>query len=154
MTFANGETRLIDGWNTDNFGTSGFLALDTYITIAGPDTWPMVITSYNYSAGNVTPGKAIVVDSNTWKFDTNGNLTFPDNTVQTTAYVPYVPVAPAAQDNLMLDGGGAATIYEVAVNYAEGGFSATRYGVNTPSFDGGAADLEEAIYYTLDGGGA
>ena len=153
-TFANGETRLIDGWNTDSHGTSGFLALDTPITIAGPDAWPIVITSYDYSAGNVTPGKAIVVNSNTWKFDTAGNLTFPDNTVQTTAYVPYVPVAPVAQDNLMLDGGAAATIYEVTVNYAEGGFSATRYGVNTPSFDGGAAALEEAIYYTLDGGGA
>jgi hypothetical protein len=86
----------------------------------------------------------------TWTFGANGSITFPDNTVQTTAYTSRT----VAQDNLMLDGGGAATIYEVTVNYAEGGFSSTRYGVNTPSFNGGGADLEEAIYYTLDGGGA
>ena len=89
-----------------------------------------------------------------WEFGADGALTFPDNTVQTTAYVPYVPVAPVVQDNLMLDGGGAATVYEITVNYAEGGFSSTRYGVNTPSFNGGSAELTEDIYYTLDGGGA
>lgn len=150
VTFANGETRQIDGWNTDSFGTSGFLSLETGITISGANAWPMVITSYNYSAGNVTPGKAIVVNSNTWKFDNAGNLTFPDNTVQTTAYTGRT----VAQDNLMLDGGAAATVYEVTVDYAEGGFSSTRYGVNTPSFNGGSAELTEDIYYTLDGGGA
>jgi len=81
-----------------------------------------------------------------WTFGANGSITFPDATVQKTAY--------KRPDNLMLDGGAAATIYEVTVDYAEGGFSSTRYGVNTPSFNGGSAELEEAIYYTLDGGGA
>ena len=110
-------------------------------------------TGDNYIAGG-TMSFRLSRPKPEWQFNANSTITFPDNTVQTTAYVPYVPVAPVVQDNLMLDGGGAATIYEVTVNYAEGGFSATRYGVNTPSFDGGAAALEEAIYYTLDGGGA
>lgn len=83
-----------------------------------------------------------------WTFQGNGGLRFPDDTIQTTAYRNI------ARENLMLDGGAAATIYEVTVDYAEGGFSSTRYGVNTPSFNGGTAELEEAIYYTLDGGGA
>jgi hypothetical protein len=84
----------------------------------------------------------------TWTFGANGSITFPDNTVQTTAYRKI------AQENLMLDGGAAAAIYEVTVDYAEGGFSSTRYGVNTPSFNGGGAEITEPTYYTLNGGGA
>jgi hypothetical protein len=90
-----------------------------------------------------------VVNHN-WQFLGNAGLQFPDSTVQTTAWTGQN----VAQENLMLDGGAAATIYEVTVDYAEGGFSSTRYGVNTPSFNGGGAELTEDIYYTLDGGGA
>jgi len=103
-------------------------------------------------SNNEGPVKVSVNEgANAWLFNVNGTVTFPDNTIQTTA---YVPTAPITQENLMLDGGGAATVYEVTINYAEGGFSSTRYGVNTPSFNGGSADLDEPVQYTLDGGGA
>jgi hypothetical protein len=102
-----------------------------------------IVTGNIGNIGNVGPTL-----EHSWTFNNTGGLVFPDNTVQTTAYRNI------AQDNLMLDGGAAATIYEVTVNYAEGGFSSTRYGVNTPSFNGGSADLDEPVQYTLDGGGA
>ena len=97
--------------------------------------------------GSLDPSDPTSIE-HSWTFGANGSITFPDNTVQTTAYRKI------AQDNLMLDGGGAAAIYEVTVDYAEGGFSSTRYGVNTPSFNGGGAELTEPIQYTLNGGGA
>lgn len=131
----------------------------SYIGETGADSDGIKILTASFDIGNGTLESLpveLVVGTNTWTFENTGNLTLPqtsnvgitfsDGTFQKTAY--------KRPDNLMLDGGGAATIYEVAVEYAEGGFSATRYGVNTPSFDGGGAELEEAIYYTLDGGGA
>jgi hypothetical protein len=76
ITFANGDTRLVSGWNTDAFGESGFLVLDTPITLTTEQAWPMTITSYDYSLTS-TPGKGIDVDGNVWKFDSNGDLTLP-----------------------------------------------------------------------------
>lgn len=77
LSFANGDTRQITGWNTDAFGDSGFISLDTAITLNSEQVWPIVITSYNYSAA-VTPGKGIDVEGNVWKFDNTGDLTLPE----------------------------------------------------------------------------
>jgi len=131
----------------------------SYLGTTGADGDGIKTLTSNFDIGTGVveyPGIELTVDTNTWTFENTGNLilpqtsnvgiTFSDGTFQKTAY--------KRPDNLMLDGGGAATIYEVTVDYAEGGFSSTRYGVNTPSFNGGGAELEEAIYYTLDGGGA
>jgi hypothetical protein len=113
-----------------------------------------VVTVYGFEGFNVNTGEP--EGGLQWQFGTDGNLTLPqtagrgitfgDGTFQKTAY--------KRPDNLMLDGGAAATIYEVTVDYAEGGFSSTRYGVNTPSFNGGGAEATELVQYTLDGGGA
>ncbi len=133
-----------EGTHRWEFGADGWLSF--------PGTFPGGAIGYDDDTQTLqlarTTGVSIYTQSGPWVFGANGHVVFPDNTVQTTAYRNIV------QDNLMLDGGAAATIYEVTVDYAEGGFSATRYGVNTPSFNGGAAALDEPIYYTLDGGGA
>jgi hypothetical protein len=112
VTFANGDTRLITGWNTDNFGDSGFLSLDTAITLTGEQAWPMVITSYNYNAG-ITPGKGISVEGNVWKFDNVGDLTLPDGGKISEGIVtsnPTIQLTPAnpdvASQKLVIKGGG------------------------------------------------
>jgi hypothetical protein len=71
-----------------------------------------------------------------WRFDTSGKLTFPDGSVQTTAYV-----------NNNVNMGGASTVYEVETAYADGGFASIRSFSET--FDG-----NEGNNYILDGGRA
>jgi hypothetical protein len=73
-----------------------------------------------------------------WRFETDGKLTFPDGSAQTTAYV---------HNNVNLDGGGASTVYEVETAYADGGFASIRSFSET--FDG-----NEGNNYILDGGRA
>jgi hypothetical protein len=73
-----------------------------------------------------------------WRFETSGKLTFPDGTVQTTAYV---------NNNVNMDGGGASTVYEIETAYADGGFASIRSFSET--FDG-----NEGNNYILDGGRA
>jgi hypothetical protein len=78
VTFNNGATRQITGWNTDNYGTSGFLSLDSSIYIAnGADTWPITITSYNYSVEQ----SLIKFGDNTLTVDQSGNLLVNGNLV-------------------------------------------------------------------------
>ena len=72
-----------------------------------------------------------------WTFNDRG-LTFPDGTVQTTAYV---------NNNVNMDGGGASTVYEVETAYADGGFASIRSFSET--FDGNSGNN-----YILDGGRA
>jgi hypothetical protein len=111
ITFNNGDTRLIDGWNTDSFGDSGFLSLDTAVTLTGEQVWPIVITSYNYSA-TVTPGKGISVEGNVWKFDNIGDLTLPSGGTISEGVVtdnPTIQLTPAspevATQKLVIKGG-------------------------------------------------
>jgi len=47
--------------------------------------YPITITSPNYVAGS-TPEVNIIAGDKQWKFDNDGELTFPDGTVQTTAF--------------------------------------------------------------------
>jgi hypothetical protein len=131
----------------------------SYLGETGADGDGVKILTTDFDIGTGTVERLpieLVVGTNTWAFENTGNLTLPqtsnvgitfsDGTFQKTAYTRL--------DNLMLDGGAAAAIYEVTVDYAEGGFSSTRYGVNTPSFNGGGAETTEPTYYTLNGGGA
>jgi hypothetical protein len=131
----------------------------SYLGETGADSDGVKILTTDFEIGDGTVERLpieLVVGTNTWTFENTGNLTLPqtsnvgitfsDGTFQKTAYTRL--------DNLMLDGGAAAAIYEVTVDYAEGGFSSTRYGVNTPSFNGGGAEITEPTYYTLNGGGA
>ena len=82
IRFANGNTFLISGWNTDAYpdtgnGTSGFLSLDVGgLFYTGAQVWPITVTSYDYAAGT-SPGRGIEVDGNVWKFDQDRVLTVP-----------------------------------------------------------------------------
>jgi hypothetical protein len=77
VTFANGETRPLNGWNTDSFGTSGFLSMATGITISGADAWPITVTAYNY----VHPQAVLNFGNNTLTVDHTGNLLVNGNLV-------------------------------------------------------------------------
>ena len=82
IRFANGNTFLISGWNTDAYpdtgnGTSGFLTLDASgLFYTGAEVWPITITSYDYVAGT-TAGRGIEDNGYVWKFDEDGILTVP-----------------------------------------------------------------------------
>jgi hypothetical protein len=111
ITFANGDTRLITGWNTDANGDSGFLAFDTAVTLLGEDVWPFVITSYDYSLTS-TPGKGISVEGNVWKFDNAGDLTLPSGSTISEGVVtdnPTIELTPAMPEvgsqKLVIKGG-------------------------------------------------
>jgi hypothetical protein len=73
-----------------------------------------------------------------WYFSPDSRITFPDGTKQSTAYVHH---------NVNLDGGGAGTVYEVEVAFADGGFASIRSFSET--FDG-----NDSNNYILDGGKA
>ena len=62
-----------------------------------------------------------------------GELVFPDGTKQTTAAdsVPF--------ENMDIDGGGAAVVYEINRMYADGGWASNRYGAADTVFDGSNA---------------
>ena len=64
-----------------------YAADDVFITANGDD---VSITAFNVVNINTDDG------NHTWTFDNNGTLTFPDNTVQTTAYIAPTTASPAA----------------------------------------------------------
>jgi len=122
VTFANGDTRLITGWNTDAFITSGFITFDNSITLTAEQAWPMTITSYDYAA-SVTPGKGINVEGKVWKFDTAGDLILPDGGKISEAIVtsnPTIELTPAnpdvASQKLVIKGGGNYNSTENGIN--------------------------------------
>lgn len=91
----------------------------------------------NHDSNSTVELRAKGVLDQSWTFNDRG-LTFPDGTVQTTAYV---------HNNVNMDGGGASTVYEVETAYADGGFASIRSFSET--FDG-----NEGNNYILDGGRA
>lgn len=122
VTFANGDTRLITGWNTDAFINSGFITFDNSVTLTAEQAWPMIITSYDYTA-NVTPGKGIIIEGKVWKFDTAGDLILPDGGKISEAIVtsnPTIELTPAnpdvASQKLVIKGGGNYNSTENGIN--------------------------------------
>lgn len=118
-----------------------------YYVYAGQDTFSMNMGPGGGSI-NTETGKSFFISTNGrqygWELNTRGGLVFPDNTVQTTAYV---------NRNVNLDGGGSSVHYDADIAFVDGGFSATRHGVIDPTFDGGNT-LTENNQLNLDGGGA
>jgi hypothetical protein len=61
------------------------------VDLTDGSTWPFDESSYTFYSPDyqiVPAGSTLTVNSNEWKFGANGSLTFPDATVQTTAYNP------------------------------------------------------------------
>jgi hypothetical protein len=121
---------------------------NAHLNIKGDGSWDIGSSNFRtkiYSAGLEEPTNIIIQANNRyWSFNDAGGLRFPDDTVQTTAYV---------NRNINLDGGGAAVHFEQEVGFVDGGFSATRHGVADPVFNGGDR-LTESNQFNLDGGGA
>lgn len=119
-----------------------------HLDINGDGSWEIGSEDFDtkiYAAGPEEPTNIIVQANNRyWTFDDAGGFRFPDNTVQTTAFV---------NRNINVDGGGAAVHFEQEVGFVDGGFSATRHGVADPVFNGGDR-LTEDNQFNLNGGGA
>jgi hypothetical protein len=90
----------------------------------------------------ITANTVSGTNASTWTFQNNDGLRFPDGSVQYGAYV---------QTEMSMDGGSAATVYNIisVPPVADGGGSASRFGVNDPVYDGDGGNN-----YVLDGGGA
>jgi Major tropism determinant N-terminal domain len=158
-----GTVNITSGVNLSNtkvwtFGTDGQVATpqgghlgDTYSDghgiglSAGPGEGDYAVINSHSGAQYVEASEtAVYIGTNypttntIWTFNKEGKLTFPDGTVQTTAYV---------NNNVNMDGGGAGTVYEVETAYADGGFASIRSFNET--FDGSNGNN-----YILDGGRA
>jgi hypothetical protein len=73
-------------------GTYWNISFDSgYIWSAG-DVMPVTFSSPDYAAGT-DPQVTLTAGTESWSFDNNGALTFPDATVQTTAYTGITTVA-------------------------------------------------------------
>ena len=88
------------------------------------------------------------ISSKLWLFGTDGNLQFPDDTKQTTAY-RNIP-----QLQLNLDGGAASAIFDIEMMFVDGGGSLRRG--FTETYDGNSDGSASSWSYTntLDGGEA
>jgi hypothetical protein len=100
VTDNNGFTDTIAG--RGSFGAASFqTTVNSWPSPASGKTY--VFTSPNYQAGYTNPIE-ITVGSNDWSFNNNGSVTFPDATVQTTAWTgipgPYTDDAAAALANV------------------------------------------------------
>jgi hypothetical protein len=85
VTDNNGFTDTIAG--RGSFGAASFqTTVNNWPAPASGKTY--VFTSPGYQLGYTNPVK-ITVGSNDWRFGTDGGLTFPDTTTQTTAYTGY-----------------------------------------------------------------
>ena len=106
-----------------------------------------------------------------WRFDPDGDVTVPGQIRNAQGYraiwsseVPrdisdltdnsmLLGVSGSTMD-INIDGGGAYATYEGTLVRADGGFSGTRWGVNTTIFDGGLGAAGAGYTTTLNGGGA
>jgi hypothetical protein len=106
-----------------------------------------------------------------WTFGVDGDLTVPGQIRNTQGYravwnneVPQ-DISDLTDNSMLLgasgstmdiniDGGGAYATYEGTLVRADGGFSGTRWGVNTTIFDGGLGAAGTGYTTTLNGGGA
>jgi len=85
----------------------------------------------------------------TWAFKDNGEVEFPDNTVQTTAY------RNRPLNNLNLDGGSASTVFEIDMAYVDGGGSFLRGILSQDIYDGtDGGSTTTQFNNILDGGQA
>jgi len=92
VTFASGVTRTVSQDAFQPLGTYWNISFDSaYIWSAG-DVMPVTFSSPDYVAGT-DPQVTLTAGTESWSFDDNGTLTFPDDTVQTTAYTGITTVA-------------------------------------------------------------
>jgi hypothetical protein len=113
----------------------------------------------------------VATGAHAWYFDRNGDVTVPgqikDVQGNRAVWSNEVPrdVSDLTDNSMLLgmsnstidiniDGGGAYATYEGTLVRADGGFSSTRWGVNSTIYDGGLGAGGGAYSETLNGGGA
>jgi hypothetical protein len=113
----------------------------------------------------------VATGAHTWRFDRNGDVTVPgqikDAQGNRAIWSNEVPrdVSDLTDNSMLLgmsnstidiniDGGGAYATYEGTLVRADGGFSSTRWGVNSTIYDGGLGAGGGTYTDTLNGGGA
>ena len=146
---AAGDTRV---WGFDAYGTltlpsNGQIIADsndgTYLQAnPGVDGYAGITSVNNHSwMWTANDGGAYISASNggtvkTWSFNTDGRLAlpgdlrFPDNTIQLTAY------RNKPQNNLNLNGGTASTVFEIDMTYVDCGGSYLRGILSQDQYDG------------------
>ena len=148
---AAGDTRV---WGFDAYGK---LTLPNAMTIDASDSFGTVKiggsnTQIRIDDGGAPPGLYIRTDmagaDHGWLFGTDGELTFPDATVQTTAYRNR-PLT-----NLNLNGGTASTIFEIDMTFVDCGGSYLRGILTQDQYDGGEDNSSPNFDKFLDGGQA
>jgi len=113
----------------------------------------------------------VATGAHTWRFDRNGDVTVPgqikDAQGNRAVWSNEVPrdISDLTDNGMLLgmssstidiniDGGGAYANYEGTLVRADGGFSSTRWGVNSVIYDGGVGAGGGTYSETLNGGGA
>jgi hypothetical protein len=90
ITFANGETRTVLQDAFQPLGTYWSIAFNSAFTWSAGDIMPVSFSSPDYIAASdpVLELKPDAETDNSWTFNGDGSIEFPDATVQTTAYAP------------------------------------------------------------------
>jgi hypothetical protein len=90
VTFASGETRIVaqDAWQP--IGSYWNISFTSGYNWSAGSVMPVTFSSPDYVAASdpVLELKPDADTNNSWTFNGDGSITFPDATVQTTAYVP------------------------------------------------------------------
>jgi hypothetical protein len=90
ITFANGETRTVSQDAFQPLGTYWSIAFSSAFSWSAGDVMPVSFSSPDYIAASdpVLELKPDAETDNSWTFNGDGSIEFPDATVQTTAYAP------------------------------------------------------------------
>lgn len=142
-----GDVNIVGGSKSDNQPGSGY-----QVKIYGGDAHDVPNSpGQNYNGGNIlieggiavnagTPGRVnIISNGNTWTFAPTGGLTFPDSTVQSTAYPGGGYALPVCVINSSTTGSGSG---EVSVNFTvtnPSGVAITAIGIFLPSVNTSSA---------------
>jgi len=90
VTFANGETRTVSQDAYQPLGTYWTISFNSAFVWDAGDVMPISFSSPDYIAASdpVLELKPDAETDNSWTFNGDGSIEFPDTTVQTTAYAP------------------------------------------------------------------
>ena len=83
----DGGITLPNGMSIDSYGTSG---VNAFVSIGGDDTWIGIDNDGAPPGFTITTNATAGMGQRQWHFGPDGDLTFPDSTVQTTAWTGTV----------------------------------------------------------------
>ena len=140
----DGSLTLPNGGQIINFSGTTIIVNTTGGTIIGSGEYKATIAAR--TTGNIdliaNDGTNNDASGRKWTFNTTGDIVFPDGTVQRSAY---------QGDSLNIDGGGAGTIFDIEIEFVDGGTgSETTW---TDTFSGPGANYSYSNADTIINGG-